>query len=292
MKSIFYSLILISLGITGYSAYKVLNPCATPLKYSIGQFDTQFGESRNDFLKKVLTAETAWEKLSGKNFFDYDENAEFKINLIYDERQKDVDAKRKTEFGLSQAESSFKMLDSDYLTAKSQYDSRSRTYESTKASFLSRSQDYEAEVERINGKGGASPSEFNKLKQEREELNAQVASINSEGSALNGMLIELNNLLAKRNAAAESYNKIAESYNQQFGHGLEFDQAEYTGREINVYEFGNNNDLTLALSHELGHALGMDHVENPRSIMYYKTGDQTLTPTAEDLAEIKRVCRL
>ena len=53
--------------------------------------------------------------------------------------------------------------------------------------------------------------------------------------------------------------------------------------------------MILALTHELGHALGMDHVENPKSIMYYITGANTETspaPTAEDLVELNRACKM
>ena len=64
---------------------------------------------------------------------------------------------------------------------------------------------------------------------------------------------------------------------------------------ILVYQFGNKKDLSLALSHELGHALGLNHVENAKSIMYYVTGnnnDILATPSIEDLAELKRVCKI
>ena len=103
----------------------------------------------------------------------------------------------------------------------------------------------------------------------------------------------INQALQNRNNAASGYNQFVNSYNQKYGHGLEFNQAEYTGNEINVYQYGNKNDLTLALAHEFGHALSMDHIENSNSIMYYLTKEGTksnLSPTAEDLAELRRVC--
>jgi predicted Zn-dependent protease len=108
-------------------------------------------------------------------------------------------------------------------------------------------------------------------------------------------LAELFRLLERRNQAASEYNKVAKNYNQKYGHGLEFNQAEYNGKGINVYQFSTEQDLEVALAHEFGHALGMDHVENPTSIMYYITGGNQqvdLTPSAEDLTELKRVCKI
>ena len=44
------------------------------------------------------------------------------------------------------------------------------------------------------------------------------------------------------------------------------------------------------LVHELGHALGIGHVENPDSIMYSYSIGETLTLSEEDLAALKEVC--
>ena len=292
MKSIISILLVASVGVFGFVAYRAANPCASPLEYSIGEFDPQFGVSKTEFENKIESGASIWEKAFSKNFFEYNSEAKFKINLIYDQRQKEVDAKRRTEFGLSKAESDFKAVDSNFKTFKSNYEARASVYESAKANFLQESKQYENDVERANKKGGTTPKEYEDLKQRQTELNTKANSLNSEASALNIELTQLNKELDQRNKAAQEYNKIAESYNQKYGSGLEFDQAEYTGKQINVYEFGNGADLTIALSHELGHALGMNHVENENSIMFYRTGQQNLSPTKEDLAELKRICKL
>ena len=90
MKSIFSTLLLASFGVFAFVGYKALNPCASPLQYSIGEFDPQFGVSKNDFIKKIMSAESVWEKSQNKNFFDYNPDAKFKINLIYEDGLKKV----------------------------------------------------------------------------------------------------------------------------------------------------------------------------------------------------------
>ena len=45
--------------------------------------------------------------------------------------------------------------------------------------------------------------------------------------------------------------------------------------------------------HDFFEVLGLDHVENPKSVMYYLLSDQDLEHPAlsrEDLAELERVC--
>ena len=260
-------ILVILIGVSAYFIYqKTLSPCEKPLEYSIGQFDTQFGISQSDFKFYIIESGSVWEKVLDKKFFIYNPNADFKINLIYDERQLATVQKQKTDFGLSMVEDIFKKLDAEFNIFKSQYDQKVSAYEQNLALYK---------------KGNLSNAEI-------QQLNKMAYELNKETSQLNALLKE-------RNLKAVEYNKIAQSYNKKYGHGLEFNQAEYTDKEINVYQFGNRKDLILALTHELGHALGMDHVENPKSIMHFLTGANTevsLTPSAEDLAELKRVCKM
>lgn len=284
------------LGYTGWNIYSYyLGPCGETLEYSLGIFDTQFGVSKESFRAIVLEAEKPWEKVLGRELFVYNPEAKFKINLIYDERQQATALKQKTEFGLTSAEEVFKKLDANFILVKSAYDARVAIYEKNQALFEARQREYELKVEFWNGKGGAPSGQYESLQNEQRSLNQEATKLNNEVAIINTMTKELNNLLAQRNLAADEYNKTARSYNQKYGHGLEFNQAEYNGASINVYQFGNKKDLTLALAHEFGHSLGMDHTENPKSIMYYVTGSNTetsLTPSEEDLVELRRVCKI
>ncbi len=262
-----YIFLLILIGVSAYFIYySSLSPCDKPLEYSIGRFDSQFGVSREEFKMHISEAESVWEKSFGRNFFVYNQDADFKINLIYDERQLATIQKQKTEFGLSAVENVFKELDVKFNTFKNQYDQKVSLYEQSLALYK---------------KGKYS--------------NDEIEQLNKMASELNNMTQQLNILLKERNIKASEYNKIAGEYNKKYNDGLEFNQAEYTDKEINVYQFGNKKDLILALTHELGHALGMNHVENPKSMMYYLTGTNTetsLTPSSQDLAELKKVCKI
>lgn len=295
-KLVQYSLLLVLIGALGYFVYyNSLSPCDKPLEYSVGQFDAQFGITKDQFKNYTTESEAVWEKALGRNVFISGQNANFKINLIYDERQIITTQKQKTEFGLSAVEKIFQKLDADFSIFKSQYDREVSSYESALTSFKDRKSAYDTEVAFWNSRGGAPREKYTSLETERRYLNSEAARLNDRASSVNAMTKQLNALLAERNAKAEEYNRMAEGYNKKYNGGLEFNQAEYTGKEINVYQFSNKKDLILALTHELGHALGMGHVENPKSIMYYITGvnaDVSLAPSAEDLVELKKVCKL
>jgi len=158
-----------------------------------------------------------------------------------------------------------------------------------------RQNEYEREVNYWNSRGGAPEAEFRKLESERIILSNLSRDLNQEASEINNMVPEINNLLKIRNEAAKEYNRVAELYNQKYGKGLEFNQAEYNGREINIYQFSGREDLMVAMIHEFGHALGLDHVDEPSALMYYLTGGNNevrLELTEADLEEMRRVCKL
>lgn len=295
-----YVFLLALIGASVYFSYReTLGPCDRPLEYSIGRFDTQFGISKEEFETRITIAEEVWEKVLNKDVFIYNPNADFKINLIYDERQLATVQKQKTEFGLLAVENAFKEIDTKFNLFKSEYDQKVSPYEQDLASFKKRKAAYDTVVAFWNKKGGVPEEEYQALETERRYLNSETERLNAEIAPMNNMTAQLNTLLKERNTKAAEYNKVAQDYNKKYGGGLEFNQAEYkwgngTG-EINVYQFGNKKDLTLALSHEFGHALGMDHVENSKSIMYYLTGINVATvlnPSTQDLAELNRVCEI
>ena len=283
--------------VLGYSAYEYTRtPCDTVLEYSIGRFDTNFGVSQIQFKNYVAQSELAWEKEVGKELFKYNPEAKFKINLIYDERQKATILKQRTESGLDAAETTLQSLDARLALFKSEYDRQVKAFDVMKENLDTLSNEYEKQVEYWNSHGGAPKGEYEKLEAMRQSINTSVSQINNEASSINSMAKQLNTIVEERNTAAKNYNKAAESYNSAYGDRAEFNQAEYTGKEINVYQFDSSVGLIMAMTHEFGHALDMDHVENSESIMYYlRDSDNTFSSpilTEEDKAELRKACRL
>lgn len=288
---------MLAIPVLGYSWYQYnLTPCDKVLEYSIGRFDSHFGLTEKDFKSYITKAEESWENTLSKNLFEYKAEAKFKVNLIYDERQQETVLKQRDESGLNKAETSLRSLDARLALFKSQYDSRTLALERMRQDYDLELRDYEAGVKYWNSHGGAPKKEFQDLENKREGLNVSTAQLNNEAAAINNMVKQLNTLIEERNQGAADYNTAAKAYNQKYGGGAEFNQAEYNGGEINVYQFGDEKSLVAALSHELGHTLNMEHVENSSSIMYYLRDSQNTspkpTPSAEDLVELKRVCKL
>jgi predicted Zn-dependent protease len=97
--------------------------------------------------------------------------------------------------------------------------------------------------------------------------------------------LSLNEIVAKVNQLAESMNQLIakknlaiEYYNGRFVTGREFEVGTYDGQKIDLYQFEDDNDLRLLITHELGHALGFTHVDDPKAVMFYKSGQQDNKP--------------
>lgn len=270
-------------------------PCQSPIKYSIGRIDPQFGVSRENFVKISSLAEVIWEDPTEKNLFEYDPQSQFKINLIYDQRQEQTIESKKIEEELNQLESVQKKITVQYNSLQSEYQKKKSQYEKDLKEYQDKVEKFNKEVAYWNKKGGAPKDEYEDLKDMEEKLEKMRKNLEKERQEVNLLAQKTNKLVGQEEKIVDSYNSSLKTYNNTFGETQEFEKGVFDGKEINVYQFKELSDLRLTLTHELGHYLGMDHTQNSLSIMYYLMGDQDLEnpiPTKEDMNELNKVCKI
>lgn len=264
MKDALYWLVLaIVFVLSGsglYYQYQYTRPCAHPISYAIGAVDTRFGITASTLLVDAKTAATIWNKVAGKTVLVYDPKAGMKINLIYDARE--ANAKFGVQIAQRQAEE----------------DAARSTLDASQAQYLAAQTAYNQKVSAINARGGATPSEAAALTLEQAALNALADSINSK-------VVTFNASIAALNAVVNEYNKTA---------GHTFEEGNYvrdsSGERINIFEFVGTTQLERVLTHEFGHAIGLDHNADPKSIMYAQNESGNLVPTASDLFSLRAIC--
>jgi DNA repair exonuclease SbcCD ATPase subunit len=270
-------------------------PCTKPIKYSIGNVDSRFKLTQADFQNIIISAENIWEKPIGKDLFQYDPQSEFKINLIYDDRQQRTDDSQKLENTLGKLESTHEEIVGQYNNLNSAYKKRLDNYNKAAADYEKRLQSYNDEVDFWNTKGGAPSDVFDELKKEKKDLQDTFSSLEKERKAVNSLIGKTNDLVEKEKTIISSYNSNLSNYQNKYGQPVQFDKGVYDGTKIDIFQFNEIGDLRLTIAHEFGHALGIDHLSNPQSLMYYLMGEQDLDNpqlSSEDIAALKNACMI
>lgn len=294
MKILLRSILFIALAAGIFFAWESLSfPCAEPLKYSLGSFDARFGITREEFLQEIAGAEKVWEDAAGKNLFEYAPDAPFAVNLIFDERQAQTFDAQELAQSQEKTQARQESLTAEQQKLMDRYDGVSGEYRRLLASFQKRLAAYNAEVDKWNKLGGAPPEEYRKLEDEAGELKNLQKKLEDTRREANTLADKVNQFSKQQVQIVDAYNDQVETYVKRYGEPGEFDQGDYAGTAINIYQFDDRAHLRLVLAHELGHALGMGHVGNPLSVMYHFMDQQdtrSLTLTAEDRAALDAVC--
>lgn len=292
-------LLLIIISASSFFYYRDIilppKPCTTVIEFSIGKFDTQFGLTQSQFVTYIEQATDPWEKVAGRELFKYSTSGNFKINLIYDERQKFTDGLEKQSTLIDKDRANFINLKNQYEALIATYYSQNSDFESQLKNFNERKADYNNRVNSFNDQGGATNIEYKNLEKERKSLETDIVNLDKIKDNLNSIVSQIKEIESTLASMAKKYNLKIQDFNLAVSlNAEEFSEGEYVsdliGTSINVYHFDNDEKLISLLTHEFGHALGLEHVNDPDAVMYYLNNDKNLSLNNSDISELRRVC--
>ncbi len=307
MNSKIYSAVVFLLILAGWVIYsdgfsvevsnpKTEIPCQAALTYQLGEIHSQYNLSRGELADIMKEVEEVWSIPLDQDLVDFSEDGKVTINLEYSENQEWTDAERQFSKRIS-------VKDEEAATYRREHRELSEQYQSKQTDIRDDMEQYNSAVDKYNALADKwqtkkAPSDvvdqFKQLEQQIDRLNTD---LQRKQTNIEKLRKRVNAKANRLNQLTEEQNEMIDEYNERFSKPRQFDQGRYikqgTSEQINIYQFANRAQLKTVLAHEIGHAMGLDHVSNPKSIMHAMMGEQdifNLTPTEDDIAAIKNRC--
>ena len=263
------------------------HPLDTRLRYAIGEIDPRFNISPSQVQILAQQATDIWHQGSQQDLLIYDPAARLKINLIYDERQAESNARNaqsqiieNSRMYSNAEQNKVKQMDQQLQHVKQSLDFRYSNYQQRLLQFNQMVHQLNQSQQRM------SESMAQHVQEQKQQLQQEQAQLSSEIQDFNNRVAQLNQQIDYSNQINQQFNHSVDAFNQHF-QPRQFDKGVFNGQQINIYEFQSEADLKLTIAHELGHALGLKHNQDPKALMYPMMKEQDLQNfklTSADLA--------
>jgi hypothetical protein len=277
-------------------------PCSEPMSFSFNEVDTRFSISASEAEEAAEKAAELWNQAAGhmliRSGYENKTEPDITINFIYDERQERTDSEHRFREQIRSGQIRLDQLQAQHDQRRAQFDEQSNRYLELADRTTRELNALNEWVSEKNEKGGFTEQEYEQFQKRKAEVEQKQDRVFEERKRLDQFAKEINREMEMLNEKFGEKNRLIEMYNTDFAGDMRFTKATYqrAGNRgiITVNQFMDKQELILILAHEMGHALGLGHLPNPKSVMFSRMGAQSLHPeiqlTEEDHKAIHTVC--
>ncbi len=292
--------IVLSLGVfyvfMRYGDYKNIslstNPCKT-VQYKIGQVDSEFQLNKQEFRNITESAVKEWESKINVDLFQYDPQANFSINLQYNEENTNFTGSIDTTTN-SDSNSKIEQWKRRRDKLNKNYEMITKKLKNLKEEYNNRTRKYNQQLEKLEQQQEFDQQKYQQLQQEKKKLDQIKQSINTQKQKAKKIANKIKSLqkqITKKQQQSKENGRV--TFKQKYGNTENF-REKNIDKNIVFNNYRDFNSLKLKLMHHLGHKLGVEHAtENRKSIMYPEQGSQllsNLTLTQEDVELLTNSC--
>lgn len=271
--------------------------CAEPLTFRVGNIDERFSITKSEVAGLMNDVAEIWSDAVDTSVIHYDEEGDISVNLVYAEEQQLSDRERQHRDRLEHEEFSITVLENEYQRMNREYEAEVQQYDKASAELQQSIDRLNQWVRQKNEQGGFNEQDLEQFEQRKAEIDQVKIDLARQEQTLKRKASELNEKITFLNQKVEAKNRLVDEYNREFTGVRKFTQGAYewtnNSRTINIFHFLDKDELRLVIAHEMGHALGIGHVQNPESVMHELMENQDqkkLELTDEDIQALQNVC--
>ncbi|ENW84612.1 hypothetical protein F909_00097 [Acinetobacter sp. ANC 3929] len=243
-----------------------------PLRYRIAELDPRLNIDQQQMIELSKQAAAIWEKNTGQRYFIYDPEADFAINLVFDQRQI-RSMKRAESLGQLEQEQQnwlnrnekLQQINSELTESNAQLELQKKAYETQVQQYQLGLAQYKAD--------SSNKALFSALHKQQQQLQQQALKLQEKIAEYNQKVQQNQIKVEKSKQIHQQLTASVDEFNQTFKPEV-LHKGQFDGTQIFIYEFSSIDDLRLTLAHEFGHALGLKHTRDPKSLMYPRIKEQ------------------